>query len=429
MINLEILILNGRLIDPASGFDSITDILIEDSVVKKIGKTSGESAQKIIDAKRMWVVPGLIDMHVHFRDPGYEYKEDIISGSAAAAAGGFTSVCTMPNTNPVTDSPETVEYIAEKAGRANLVNVIPCGSVTKNQAGLELSDIGGMVSKGAMALSEDGKSVTDSLLLKKAFEECKKYDIPMLSHCEDPFLSKAGVVNEGEVSRRLNLRGIPASAETVIAARDIILAEETGAKLHICHVSAKTCVDIIRDAKKRGVKVTAEAAPHHFILSEEDIDGTDANFKMNPPLRSKEDVTAVISGLIDGTIDCIATDHAPHCKNEKSGGFLNAANGIIGLETSLPLSITYLVKKGVLTPSDLIEKMSVNPSEILKIGKGCIGEGLCADIAIIDPDAEYVIDSSNFKSKSRNTPFDGIKVTGRIKYTICGGRVTYEDSL
>lgn len=423
----KVLIKNGRLINPATGFDGVTDILIDGPVIKKIGACEEIFADIIIDAHGMWVVPGLIDMHVHFRDPGYEYKEDIFTGQSAAAAGGFTSVCVMPNTKPVTDSAEVVEYIIKKAKQANLINVIPCGSVTKNQAGEELSDIAGMVSAGALALSEDGKSVANSLLLKKALEECEKYQIPMLSHCEDMFLAENGAMNLSETSKRLALSGIPVSSEAASIARDIIIAAETGARLHICHVSASLSVDIIREAKKRGVNVTAEAAPHHFILTDEDINGTDANFKMNPPLRSGEDVTAVLLGLADGTIDCIATDHAPHSYEEKNCGFASAANGIIGLETSLPLCMTYLLKKNILTPSELIEKMSVNPAKILGLNKGSVMEGALADITIIAPNEEYIIDSSRFKSKSKNTPFNGFKVTGRVKYTICGGRVVYND--
>jgi len=424
---MKILIKNGRLTDPASRTDSVRDILTDSGIIEKIGRDINDSAEYTVDARGMWVVPGLIDMHVHFRDPGYLYKEDIFTGSAAAAAGGFTSVLTMPNTNPAVDCAETVSYICRKAEQVGFINVFVCGSVTKNQAGLTLSDISGMAEAGIKALSEDGKSVENPTLLKKALEECKKLGIPMLSHCEDAKLSANGVMNDGARAKLLGLSGIPASSEVSIVARDIALASEIGAALHICHVSAKDSVELIRAAKKKGVNVTAEAAPHHFILSEDVLDGKDTNFKMNPPLRGRDDVEAVIQGIADGTIDCIATDHAPHSSDEKNGTFKDAPNGIVGLETSLPLCVTYLVKTKILTPLELIEKMSLNPSKILKLNGGHISVGGPADITVFDPDAEFIIDPAAFKSKSKNTPFGGFKVSGKARCTIKGGRIVFKD--
>jgi len=394
---MSLIIKNGILINPYSDINGIRDIFIENGLVKAIAPSLDIPAKETVDASGLWVTPGLFDMHVHFRDPGYTHKEDMSSGQAAAAAGGFTGVAVMPNTSPVVDCPETVSYIKERSG---LIDVYICGSVTKGQNGRELSDIGGMAGCGIAALSEDGFSVADTALLKKAMDECVRYDIPMLSHCEG-----AGV-------------------EADAVSRDIVIAEKTNAALHICHVSTAASVGVIRAAKARGANVTAEAAPHHFVLS--DIDIIDANFKMNPPLRGKDDVNAILEGLRDGTIDCIATDHAPHLSNEKNVPYEDAPNGVIGLETSLPLCITYLVKTNILTPVELIKKMSYNPAKILKTGKGFIKEGEKADITIIDPNAEHTINAEKFKSKSRNTPFNGFLVTGRVRYTIKGGEIIYK---
>lgn len=421
---MTILIKKGRLINPASGTDEETDIFIEGEIVKEISKNINRKADRVIDAENLWVVPGLIDLHVHFRDPGYEYKEDILTGSRAAVAGGFTSVCLMPNTNPPVDSPETVRRILDKGKEVNLTNIYTCGSITKGMEGIELSQIEEMHRWGIAALSEDGKTVADSSLVKEAFVLCRQLDIPMMSHCEDVSLAK-GVMHEGSVSESLGLPGISGDMEDIIIARDCLLAQSTGARLHICHVATARGVEIIRFAKSRGVKVTAEAAPHHFTLSHTDIDGTDANYKMNPPLRTKDDVEGIIEGLADGTIDAIATDHAPHSQEEKSE-FINGANGIIGLETSLPVSMTALVHNGKLTPVQLISKMSYNPARILGIDKGDISPSKCADITIIDPNCEHIINADNFYSKGRNCPYNGLKAKGNVKYTIVGGRLLYE---
>lgn len=423
---MKILIKNGRVINPASNTDKKADVLIADGKVDKISEKILDLADKIIDAEGKWVVPGLIDVHVHLREPGFEYKETIATGSHAAAAGGFTTICCMPNTKPVIDSEIMVEYIKLKAQREAVVNILPIGAITKGQKGEELAEIGKMARAGACAISEDGKSVMDSGLLKTAMNYSKMFDMPVMSHCEDKSLVAGGCMNAGEQSQIMGLKGISNDSEDVIVARDIILAKNTGAKLHLCHVSTKGAIDLIRDAKSRGQKVSAEITPHHFTLDDTAVDSYDANTKMNPPLRSKEDVEAVRQALKDGTVDIIATDHAPHSTDEKNCEYETAAFGIVGLETAMSLGLTVLVDGGYLTENQLIEKMSVNPAKLLGIKKGNISEGFDADITIIDPNAKYSIDSSNFFSKGRNTPFNGYNVRGKVDVTIVGGKMVYE---
>lgn len=423
---MKILIKNGRLINPATGIDEVMDVLVNDSIVEKIEKNINDDANKIIDADKCWVTPGFIDVHVHLRDPGYEYKETIATGTRAAAKGGFTTICCMPNTSPVTDSEIMVEYIKMKAARDGVVNVLPIGSITKGQSGEELANIGQMANAGACAISEDGKSVLSSGLLKTAMKYAKMFNIPVLSHCEDMSLVGGGSMNAGAASQLLGLKGISNDSEEVIVARDIILARSTNSKLHICHVSTKGSIQLLREAHARGENVTAEICPHHFTLTDEAVMDYDGNTKMNPPLRSAEDVLALKEALKDGTVGIIATDHAPHSLDEKNCEYEKAAFGIVGLETALPLGIKVLIGEGWLTPSQLIEKMTINPAKMLGIDKGSIEVGKVADITIIDPEAEYKVDVSKFASKSKNSPFDGYEVKGKIEYTIVGGKVVVE---
>lgn len=423
---MKLLIKGGHIIDPANNIDEELDLLVADGKIEKVGKDISADADKVIDAKGKWVIPGLIDLHVHLRDPGYEHKETIATGTRAGAMGGFTTVCAMPNTNPVTDNEILVEYIKMKAEREGIINVLPIGAITKGQKGEELADIGKMAQVGACAISEDGKSVPGPALMKNALRYAKMFDLPVFDHCEEISLAK-GSMNAGDRASMLGLKGISNDSEELIVARDMILAGSVKAQLHLCHISTEESIIQIKQAKERGVNVTAEATPHHFTLCDEDITDYDANFKMNPPLRSKKDVEAVRQALKDGTIEVIATDHAPHHIDDKNCEFEKAANGIIGLETALPLGIKILVDGGYLTPSELIAKMTCNPAKILKSDKGTLSEGAAADIAIVDPDCENIFDVSKMASKAKNTPFGGYKAKGKVLYTIVGGNIVVEN--
>ncbi len=423
---MKILIKNGRIINPADGMDKVSDMLVEGGIVKEISQNINTSADKVIDANKMWVTPGFIDLHVHLREPGFEHKETIATGSRAAAAGGYTTVCCMPNTKPVTDNIEVVEYIRIEAEKNGVVNVLPIGAITKGQEGNELADIEGMYKAGICAISEDGKSVMNAQLLKEAMIKAKELNIPVLSHCEDRSLVKGGCMNEGAHCESLGLKGISNDSEDVIVARDIVLAESTGAKLHLCHMSTKGSIELLNEAKLRGVNVTGEITPHHFTLSDEAVDGKDTNTKMNPPLRSKDDVEAMRKALKDGVADTISTDHAPHSAEEKAKDYQAAPFGIVGSETSFALSNSVLVEEGYLTPSALIEKMSYNPAKILGIDKGDISVGKVADITITNPEKVFKIDKEKFYSKGKNTPFDGYEVKGSVEYTIVGGKIVFE---
>ncbi len=424
---MRILIQNGQVIDPASQTNEVMDILIEDGIISKIEKNIIGKADKIINAEGNWVTPGFIDVHVHLREPGYEYKETIATGTRSAAKGGYTTICPMPNTNPVCDSDIMIEYIKLKAEREGVIHVLPIGAITKGQKGEELSNIGKMAKAGACAISEDGKSVLSSGLLKTAMKYAKMFDIPVLSHCEDISLVAGGSMNAGASAQLLGLKGISNDSEEVIVARDIILAKSTNSKLHICHMSTKGSIDLLRQAKSSGQIVTAEATPHHFTLSDDFITDYDGNTKMNPPLRSKEDVLAIRQALKDNVIEIIATDHAPHSVDEKNCEYEKVAFGIVGLETALPLGITVLVEEGWLTPMELITKMTYNPAKMLNIDKGTLTIGKAADIAIIDPNRTYKIDPSTFASKSKNTPFGGFQVKGKVIYTIVDGNIVVEN--
>lgn len=424
---MKLLIKNGRVLNPATTFDQVADVLIEEDKIVRIDRYIDENADEIIDARGKFVMPGFIDLHVHFRDPGFTHKEDIISGAKAAAAGGVTTVCAMPNTKPVVDQVETLNYILEKAKDAS-TNVCQVSAITKDMAGETLVDFKAMKEAGVLAFSEDGKSVMDINLYYEALKQMKELDALVMAHCEEKNLVKDGAMNEGAVSKGLGIPGIMNAVEDIITARDIFLANETGVRLHICHVSTEGAVRLIKMAKEMGIKVTGEACPHHFILSDTVIDKDDANFKMNPPLRSEKDVKAVIEGLRTGVLDAISTDHAPHHKDEKSKGIKEAPFGIVGLETSASLTYTALVDRGILSPLQMAEKMSYNPAKILGIAdkKGRLEVGMVADIVVFDPSEEVIIDSGKFRSKASNTPFDGKLVKGRVSSTILNGNIVYD---
>ncbi|MBR1759174.1 MAG: dihydroorotase [Lachnospiraceae bacterium] len=421
-----LLIRNGRVLDPANKRDGNYDILIKDGKIAQVAPEISAEADHIYDATGLLVMPGLIDMHVHFREPGLEYKETIATGTAAAAKGGFTTVCPMANTKPVIDCVEMVQKLKAIIDRDAKVHVLMIGTVTKGLAGKEVCDLAAMKQAGIRMVSEDGKSVMDSGVYAKAMEICKEEDILVLAHCEDINLVRGGVMHEGVRSKELGLPGITSEVEDIITARDIFLARQTGARLHLCHCSTKTSVEMVRMAKEAGLPVSAEVCPHHFTLCDEDIPGDDGNYKMNPPLRGREDLEALRAGLSSGVMEVISTDHAPHAAQEKEGSMKTAAFGIVGLETSFALAWTELVKTGLLTPMQLVERMSAAPARILKIRAGALSVGYPADITIADPNQTYRIDKNTFVSKGKNTPFDGREVTGEIAATVVDGRIVYE---
>ena len=424
---MRMLIKNGRVIDPASNTDDIRDILVEDGVIAEVAKDIDKAADTVIDAKGCMVMPGLVDLHVHFREPGFEHKETIRTGARAAARGGFTTVCPMPNTKPAIDSVEMVEYIKNKSEEVTDINILPIAAMTAGQDGEYITDYERLYEEGAVAVSEDGKSVMNARVARQAMRLAAEVGIPVFAHCEDKDLAARGVMNAGNKARELGFYGIMNSVEDIMVARDLLLAKNTGAKLHICHVSTEDSVRMIAAAKKEGLDVTAEVTPHHLTLTEDDINEDDANYKVNPPLRTNKDKDMLIKGLKDGTIDIIATDHAPHHLTEKDRGFVEAPFGISGLETAVAIIMTDLVKKNVITPLEMADKMSYTPAKIIGIDKGTLLVGKTADITIIDPDAEYVIDSKTFASRGKNTPFNGKKVSGEIKYTIAGGKFVYSN--
>lgn len=421
----DLLIKNAQVVSPANNLNEKYDILIKDGLVAQLGSDIQADNCDVIDATGLYAIPGLVDMHVHLRDPGYTDKEDIITGCKAAAAGGVTSLLAMPNTNPTTDNPQTVKYILEKAKNAD-ARVYVSASITKGLKSEEPTDIEALKNAGAVALSDDGRPVVNTQFLSDAMKKAPQLGMSVVAHCEDLFLADDGKINKGEVSEKLGVKGIPASAEDCGTAREIALAAALDVPVHICHVSTKTSVALIRDAKARGVKVTAETAPHYFSLTDRELLRGDADYRMNPPLRTQADVEAIIKGLQDGALDAIATDHAPHTPEDKSD-FVKAPNGSIGMETSLAVGITYLVKTGLLSFSQLIEKMSVNPADILNINAGKIDVGENADIALVDLNEEWIVDENKLHGKSKNTPFKGMKLFGKVKRTIFGGKVVFED--
>lgn len=440
---MTILIKNGQVINPATQMDAVADVLVENGVVTEIAKGIKAKADRVINAKGCFVMPGFIDMHVHLRDPGFEQKETIETGCRAAAHGGFTTILAMPNTKPVVDNADVVNYVHNKAKTVGVVNVLQVGAVTKGQMGKELADIDGMVKAGIPAISEDGKSVMNAQLYREGMAKAVANDIVVLAHCEDINLVNGGVVNEDEHAKKLGLKGITNSVEDIIIARDIMLSRDTGAKLHLCHCSTRESVAMVRHAKMEGTRVTAEVCPHHFILTSADIKkieatidpekkvaieaDADTNFKMNPPLRAMEDVQALKEGLRDNIMDVIATDHAPHTYSEKNNSMKKAPFGIVGLETAASLTYTELVEQGYLTPMQMAEKMSYNPAQIIGLDKGDIAPGKVADIVIFDPNKKYTIDKNEFASKGKNTPFHGRKVTGKVCITIVNGHIVYEE--
>ena len=423
-----LLIRGGRVIDPAQNIDRIDDVLVRDGLVVSIGHEGVHAlgrADETIEASGLIVAPGLVDMHVHLREPGREEDETIETGTQAALAGGFTSVACIPNTEPPIDTQAAVEFIHQKAARADTCNVFVVACVSRGREGKELAEIGRLVEAGAVAFSDDGAPVYDAELMRRALEYCRMFDKPILAHEEVLELSRGGVMNEGLVSLLLGLPGMPAAAEDVMIGRDIILTEATGGRLHVMHVSTAGGVALIRDAKRRGVRVTAEACPHHFTLTDESLRGFDSNYKMSPPLRTAADVEAIIEGLVDGTIDCIATDHAPHAREKKMLELDRAPFGILGLETAVGLSVTRLVATGRIGWPRLIEALSTLPARILGINRGTLRPGAVADITLIDPERSWQVDINTFRSKSINSPFHGWTLRGRAVATIVGGRVKY----
>lgn len=424
---MQTLIKGGHVLDPAQNFDETVDVLIEDGIIKKLEKDMDIPDAEVINAEGMFVMPGFIDLHVHFREPGFTYKETVKTGAMAAAAGGYTTVCPMPNTKPVIDSRERVmEFLDIVKGDA-AVNVLPVGSVTRGQEGKELSDIKGMKEAGICAISEDGKSVMDASLYEEGMKKAKELSLPVFAHCEDKNLVRGGVMNAGKKAELLGFPGITNEVEDVIVKRDIELSKKTGVQLHLCHCSTKKSVEYIKGAKEKGIKVTGEVCPHHFSLCEEDITRDHGDFKMNPPIRKEEDREALCRGLKEGIIDVISTDHAPHGFEENDKSMLSAPFGIVGLETAFCLGVTELVNKGWLTKMELVEKMSTNPAGVLGINKGNLRPGTEADIVIADFDRKWVVDKNKFFSKGKNTPFHGKEVRGRVVRTIAGGKTVYCD--
>lgn len=422
---MKLLIKGGRVVDPVNSRNGLFDVLIEDGIITEISEKIEETVidTEVIDATGLVVAPGFIDMHCHLREPGFEYKETIETGTKSAVKGGFTSVACMPNTKPVTDNATVVEFINKRAKETAYCNVFPIGAITKGLCGEELAEIGEMKFAGIVGISDDGRPVENANVMRRAMVYAGMFDTVVISHCEELSLVDGGSMNEGTVSTLLGLRGISKAAEEVMVARDINIAENTGEAVHIAHVSTRGSVELVRSAKKRGVKVTCETCPHYFSLTEEAVEGFNTNAKMNPPLRTKDDVAAIKEGILDGTIDAIATDHAPHHRDEKELEFEMASNGIVGFETALPLAVTELLKENVLTLDGLVEKMSVNPAKILGLNKGSLAVNKCGDITIFNPDEKIVVDVSSFESKSKNSPYNGYELFGKVQYTIVGGKV------
>lgn len=426
----KLLIANARILDPSCQppVDFVGDILMEGDRIAKVGagiaNTKLAEGAKVIDAAGLCAAPGFLDIHVHLRDPGFTHKEDILTGCAAAAAGGVTGVCCMPNTKPVTDSEEVLSYILEKAKDAS-ARVYPIASITKGMLGKELNDIPLMHACGAVAVSDDGRPVESGGMMLKALKTAYEAGVPVISHCEDLTIINGGIINEGRISKTLGVKGMDRASEDSITAREIVLAESSDTAIHIAHVSTKGSVQLIREAKARGVKVTCETAPHYMMMTDELLLSYNANFRMNPPLREQEDCEAIVEGVLDGTIDAIVTDHAPHAENEKEN-FLKAPNGIVGLETSFAAACTVLVHQCGMSLLDLVKLMSTNPANLMRLPGGTLRQGSLADIVLFDPEMTWTVEAENFHSKSRNTPFDGLELTGRVVRTILGGKTVFE---
>ncbi|HTS89336.1 MAG TPA: dihydroorotase [Gemmatimonadales bacterium] len=422
-----ILIRGGRVIDPSRRADDVADVYLAEGKVASVGRNiTGEDGCRVIEARGRVVTPGLIDLHVHLREPGFEDLETIATGAMAAAAGGFTAVCAMPNTDPPLDNQGAVGFVISQAQKAQKARVYPIGTISVGQKGESLSEFGELVGAGAVAVSDDGKPVMSSHLMRTALEYARTFGIPVADHCEEITLAAGGAMHEGLVSTRLGLKGIPAAAEEIHVARDIILSGLTGGHIHLCHMSTRGSAEMIRRAKHEGLRVTAEVTPHHFTLTHEACEGYNTNAKMNPPLREPEDVEALRMALKDGTVDVIATDHAPHHYDAKEREFDDAPNGILGLETAFALAVTELVRPGIITLPDLLYRMSTRPAQLFALPGGTLAVGAPADVTILDPDAEWTVDPTRFFSKSRNTPFAGRKLHGRADLTIVRGRVVFE---
>ena len=423
----KLLIRNGRLIDPLTGIDADLDVLIEDGKIAAIGNDLHDDNAQVIDAQGMAVSAGLIDIHVHLREPGFEYKETIETGCAAAAHGGFTAIACMPNTKPVVDTPELVVFVKEQAAKACGVRVLPIAAVSKGQKGAELTDALALAKAGVAAFSDDGVPIQDANLMRDALLIAREHKLPILTHSEDAGMVCNHAVNEGEVSKKLGIPGRPAIAEEIMIMRDAMLAEETGSAVHICHVSTARSVDIVRQYKKKGVCITCETCPQYFTLTEEEVLKQGTMARVNPPLRTHKDVDGIVEGLLDGTIDAIVTDHAPHSAEEKARPLTEAPSGMVGLETSLAVTLTALYHTGKMNLSDILRKMTAEPARILGLDMGHLAVGEVADILLFDPNEEWVVDPEQFASKGRNTPFGGHKLKGKVKYTIVGGTVIYQD--
>lgn len=426
---MKLIIKNGRVIDPANNIDGEHDIVIDKGVIQSVapcGKVKDTGSAKVIDAKGCIVAPGFLDMHVHFREPGFEYKETIASGCESAAAGGFTTVAMMPNTQPVNDNRSVTELMISQARAHGKIKAHPIGAITRGLKGETLSDMGDLKEAGVIAFSDDGRPVMNNQIMRRALEYSRMFDLPLIQHSEILDLTNGGCMNEGRISTELGLQGMPPEAEDIMVYRDIALLEKTGGRLHVAHISSGEAVELVRRAKARGLPVTCEVAPHHFILTDEAVRGYDTNTKMSPPLRTQSDIEAIKVGLRDGTIDIIATDHAPHDLADKQADYHTACFGIVGLETALPLSLR-LVDEKILTLPQLLEKLTSRPAEIFKLGSGTLSEGRQADVVIFDPACEYTIEASKFKSKSKNSPFDGWQVKGRVRHTIANGKIIFSN--
>jgi dihydroorotase len=424
---MSLLIRNGRVVDPAGSMDAVQDVLVSGDRIERVGGgLPAPDGATVLEAAGKVVCPGFIDIHVHLREPGFEYKETVATGTRAAAAGGFTAVCCMANTHPVNDNRSITDYIRAKAEAEGAVRVYPIGAVTRGLGGQELAELAELAEAGCVAFSDDGQCVMNAALYRRAMEYTLPFGVPVISHAEDEHLADGGAMHEGVVSTELGMPGVPAAAEDVMVARDILLAELTGAHLHIAHLSTAGAVRLVREAKARGVHVTAEVTPHHLLLTDEAVRSFDGNTKMNPPLRSKRDAEALLEGLLDGTIDCIATDHAPHALSEKEGEFDRAAFGIVGLETAVGLLLDRLVRPGALPLTTLVSRLSRDPARLLGLPGGSLAPGAPADLTILDPAAEWTVDPARFESRSRNTPFGGWTLTGRPWKTIVRGRIAWQ---
>ena len=423
-----LILTGGRVMDPSQNLNEVADVAIVDGKIDSIGRGLGEGKGQdveTLECKGLVVSPGFIDVHCHLREPGREDVETIATGAAAAAAGGFTAICAMPNTDPVTDNQAAVGFIVRQSQRAKMARVYPIGAISVGQKGESLAEFGEMIGAGAVAVSDDGKPVASAHLMRTALEYARTFGVPVADHCEEPTLAKGGAMNEGIVSMRLGLKGIPSEAEEIMAIRDILLARRTGGHVHLCHMSTRGSVELITWGKERGIRVTAEACPHHLSLTEDAIGEYDTNAKMNPPLRTADDVEALRQAVKDGIIDVIATDHAPHHYDEKEREFADAPNGIVGFETALAVNITWLVKPGILDVSTLIERMSCAPARIFGLPGGTLRKGSIADVTVFDPETNWVVNASLFRTKGRNTPYQGMTLTGRVHYTVVGGRVIH----